>query len=94
MLRGVFIALMILPDHVGRITALAKSSLDVLSKDSGNTKQIFTTPLTDYDFLIQLRTDYSHTANGSVFKNLHGQGWKEVLVDFDPVKEFLKDLEV
>jgi len=77
-----------------RITALAKSSLDVLSKDSGNTKQIFTTPLTDYDFLIQLRNDYSHTANGSVFKNLHGQGWKEVLVDFDPVKEFLKDLEV
>jgi U3 small nucleolar RNA-associated protein 22 len=77
-----------------RVTALAKSSLEVLSKDSGNVKQIFTTPLTDYDFLIHLKTDYSTSANGSVFKNLQGQGWKDVLVDFDPVKGFLKDLEV
>jgi hypothetical protein len=28
------------------------------------------------------------------FKNLHGQTWKNVLVNFDPVREFLKELEV
>lgn len=77
-----------------RVTALAKSSLDVLAKDSGNVKQIFTTPLTDYDFLIQVKSDYSSMTSGSMFKNLQGQGWKDVLVDFDPIQVFLKDLEV
>lgn len=77
-----------------RVTALAKSSLEVLSKESGNIKQIFTTPLTDYDFLIQVKSDYSSVTTGSVFKNLQGQGWKDVLVDFNPVQDFLKDLEV
>lgn len=77
-----------------RATALAKSSLEVISKDSGNVKQIFTTPLTDYDFLIYLKMDYVNIANGKGFKNLQGQGRKDILVDFDPVKGFLKDLEV
>jgi hypothetical protein len=41
---------------------------------------------------VQLKRDYS--VNGKGFKNLSGQTWKTVLVDFDPVEDFLKDLEV
>jgi U3 small nucleolar RNA-associated protein 22 len=77
-----------------RVAALAKSSLGVLAKDSANVQQIFTTPLTDYDFLIQVKSNYSSTGSGSVFKNLQVQGWKDVVVDFDPIQDFLKDLEV
>ena len=77
-----------------RVTALAKSSLDVLAKDSANVQQIFTTPLTDYDFLIQVKSNYSSTGSGNMFKNLQVQGWKDVVVDFDPIQDFLKDLEV
>ena len=29
-----------------------------------------------------------------MFKNLRGQSWKDVLVDFDPVRDFLNELEV
>jgi len=28
------------------------------------------------------------------FKNLHGQNWKDVFIDFDPFRAYLKDLEV
>ena len=29
-----------------------------------------------------------------VYKNLRGQSWKDVLVDFNPVRSFLTELEV
>jgi hypothetical protein len=41
---------------------------------------------------VQVKRDYS--VNGKGFKNFSGQTWKTVLVDFDPVEEFLADLEV
>lgn len=29
-----------------------------------------------------------------MYKNLRGQSWRDVLVDFDPVRDFLNELEV
>jgi hypothetical protein len=55
-------------------------------------KQIFTTPLTDYDFLIRLKRGESEVR--TVFKNLRGNTWKDVYIDFDPLRDFLRDLEV
>ena len=51
------------------------------------------TPLSDYDFIIHLKKDYPSTAP-PVFKNLRGESWKDVLVDFHPVRDYIKDLEV
>jgi hypothetical protein len=34
------------------------------------------------------------SAATSVFKNLRGQAWKDALVDFNPIQEFINDLEV
>jgi len=31
---------------------------------------------------------------GTVFKNLRGSTWRDVYVDFDPVRDLLRDLEV
>ena len=52
---------------------------------------MFTTPYADYDFLIHLKKEAAGEVKG--FKNLRGQNWKDVLIDFDPFGAYLKDLE-
>jgi hypothetical protein len=39
-----------------------------------------------------LKREYS--GNTTVFKNLRGQSWKDVLVGFDPVRDYLNELQV
>jgi Nrap protein domain 6 len=46
----------------------------------------------DYDFFIRVQKEEAGT--GSVYKNLREETWKDVLVDFDPVRDFIRDLEV
>jgi len=48
--------------------------------------------LVDYDFIIRLKK--GDNESGAAFKNLLGQTWKDALVGFDPIKYFLRDLEV
>jgi hypothetical protein len=53
---------------------------------------MFTTPFTDYDFIIHLKREAPSEVKG--YKNLLGQNWKDVFVDFDPFAAYLKELEV
>ena len=50
------------------------------------------TPLSEYDLLIHLKREYS--GNTTVFKNLRGLSWKDVLVGFNPVRGYLNELQV
>jgi len=91
----------------GRITALARAAIEMVKNKAGTMdetdwRNLFTTPLGDFDFQIHLKTTVvrgakgkKHDATGAAkFKNLQLQEELDVEnIGYDPAELFLQDLE-